>query len=44
MVGTTKALPCNASWPFCAEGPLAWLAGERPLELVRMAELRMSCG
>lgn len=44
MTGTTKALPCKASWSFDVGGPLAWLAGERPLASVRMADFSMSFG
>lgn len=42
--GSSRVLPCRASWDFHAEGPLAWLAGKRPLASFRMADFAMSFG
>jgi acetoacetate decarboxylase len=42
--GSAKALPCRGSWDFNAEGPLAWLAGKRPLASFRMRDFSMSFG
>ncbi len=42
--GSAKALPCRGSWEFDAHGPLAWLAGKRPLASFRMADFQMSFG
>jgi hypothetical protein len=42
--GSARALPCRGSWEFDAEGPLAWLAGKRPLVSFRMSDFSMSFG
>ena len=42
--GSARALPCRGSWDFDAEGPLAWLAGKRPLASFRMCDFSMSFG
>jgi hypothetical protein len=42
--GSSKALPCWASWEFDPEGPLGWLADRRPLLSARMADVTMSFG
>jgi acetoacetate decarboxylase len=44
LTGSAKALPCRASWTFDEKGPLAWLAGRRPLASFRMADFQMSFG
>jgi acetoacetate decarboxylase len=44
MRGTARSLPCRARWTFHDEGPLAWLAGKRPLASFRMAGFQMSFG
>lgn len=42
--GSAKGLPCRGSWDFDANGPLAWLAGKRPVASFRMSDFRMSFG
>ncbi len=42
--GSGRALPCRGSWDFDEQGPLAWLAGKRPVLSVRMADFAMSFG
>ena len=42
--GSARALPCRGAWDFDAEGPLAWLAGKRPLASFRMRDFSMSFG
>lgn len=42
--GSAKTLPCRGSWEFNADGPLAWLAGKRPVASFRMSDFRMSFG
>ena len=42
--GTARALPCRGTWDFDEQGPLAWLAGKRPLVSVRLADFAMSFG
>ena len=44
LSGSARALPCRGSWDFDAQGPLAWLAGKRPLMSFRMADFAMSFG
>lgn len=44
LKGSSKALPCSASWDFDRRGPLAWLAGRRPLMSFRMTDFSMSFG
>ena len=44
LKGSAKALPCRGSWDFNEAGPLAWLAGKRPLASFRMADFQMSFG
>lgn len=44
FTGTGQALPCRARWDFDDEGPLAWLAGKRPLASFRVADFAMSFG
>jgi hypothetical protein len=44
LTGSAKTLPCKGSWSFGANGPLAWLAGKRPVASFRMADFRMSFG
>ena len=44
LTGSAKALPCRGSWEFDEQGPLAWLAGKRPLASFRMADFQMSFG
>jgi hypothetical protein len=42
--GSAKALPCRGSWDFNDSGPLAWLAGKRPLASFRMCDFQLSFG
>jgi acetoacetate decarboxylase len=42
--GSAKVLPCRSHWEFNDAGPLAWLAGKRPLASFRMADFQMSFG
>ncbi|MEO5653621.1 MAG: acetoacetate decarboxylase family protein [Marmoricola sp.] len=44
LSGSARALPCRGSWDFDEQGPLAWLAGKRPLMSLRMADFAMSFG
>lgn len=44
LSGSSRALPCRGSWDFDEQGPLAWLAGKRPLMSLRMADFAMSFG
>ena len=44
LKGSAKALPCRGRWEFDEAGPLAWLAGKRPLASFRMADFQMSFG
>jgi hypothetical protein len=42
--GSARAFPCRGSWDFDARGPLAWLAGKRPIASFRMTDFQMSFG
>ncbi len=44
LTGRTRALPCLGSWQFHHGGPLAWLAGKRPVASFRMTDFQMSFG
>jgi acetoacetate decarboxylase len=44
LKGSARALPCLGSWTFDEHGPLAWLAGKRPVASSRMADFQMSFG
>ncbi len=44
LKGSARTLPCRGSWTFDRHGPLAWLAGKRPLVSFRMADFQMSFG
>ena len=44
LTGSAKVLPCRGSWEFNDVGPLAWLAGKRPLASFRMADFQLSFG
>jgi hypothetical protein len=44
ITGSAKAFPARGSWDFDARGPLAWLAGKRPLASFRMTDFQMSFG
>ena len=44
LKGSAKVLPCRSHWEFNDTGPLAWLAGKRPLASFRMADFQMSFG
>ncbi len=44
LTGSAKVLPCRSHWEFNDVGPLAWLAGKRPLASFRMADFQMSFG
>jgi hypothetical protein len=42
--GSARAFACRGSWDFNELGPLAWLAGKRPLASFRMTDFQMSFG
>ena len=42
--GSGRTLPCRGHWHFDESGPLAWLAGKRPLASFRIADFSMSFG
>jgi hypothetical protein len=44
LKGSAKVLPCRGKWEFNDVGPLAWLAGKRPLASFRMADFSMAFG
>lgn len=44
LKGSARALPCRGAWTFDESGPLAWLAGKRPLASFRMTDFQMSFG
>jgi hypothetical protein len=44
ITGSAKAFPARGSWEFSEQGPLAWLAGKRPLASFRMTDFQMSFG
>jgi acetoacetate decarboxylase len=44
MSGSSKALPCRASWVFPESSPLAWLGGRKPLLSFRLDDLRLTFG
>ena len=44
LKGSAKVLPCRGAWEFNDAGPLAWLAGKRPLASFRMADFRLAFG
>ena len=44
LKGSAKVLPCRGSWEFNDAGPLAWLAGKRPLASFRMADFTLAFG
>lgn len=44
LSGSARGLPCRGTWSFDAKGPLAWLAGKRPLASFRMSDFQMSFG
>ena len=44
LTGSARSLPCRGTWEFNAEGPLAWLAGKRPLASFRMRDFSMTFG
>jgi hypothetical protein len=44
LKGSARAFPCRGSWDFDRQGPLAWLAGKRPLASFRMTDFQMSFG
>lgn len=44
ITGSAKAFPCRGTWEFNDWGPLAWLAGKRPLASFRMTDFQMSFG
>jgi hypothetical protein len=44
LKGSARAFPCHGSWEFSELGPLAWLAGKRPLASFRMSDFQMSFG
>jgi hypothetical protein len=44
LTGSSKTLPCRASWTFDPAGPLGWLHGKRSLASFRQADFTMSFG
>ena len=44
LAGSSRALPCRASWTFDPAGPLGWLHGKRSLASFRQADFEMSFG
>jgi acetoacetate decarboxylase len=44
ITGGARSFPCRGTWEFDDKGPLAWLAGKRPLASVRMTDFQMSFG
>lgn len=44
ITGSARIFPCSASWTFEESGPLAWLAGKRPLASFRMNAFSMTFG
>jgi hypothetical protein len=44
LSGSARALPCRGTWSIDDRGPLAWLAGKRPLASFRMTDFQMSFG
>jgi hypothetical protein len=44
LKGSARAFACRGSWDFSDSGPLAWLAGKRPLASFRMTDFQMSFG
>jgi hypothetical protein len=44
LSGSSRTLPCRGSWEFDETGPLAWLAGKRPVASFRMADFQMAFG
>lgn len=42
--GSARSFPAHGSWDFHASGPLAWLAGKRPLMSFRMTDFQMLFG
>jgi len=44
LKGSSRAFPCRGSWEFGKRGPLAWLAGKRPIASFRMTDFQMSFG
>ncbi|MCW2846401.1 MAG: hypothetical protein JWR90_375 [Marmoricola sp.] len=44
LKGSARAFPCRGSWEFDEQGPLAWLAGKRPLASFRMTDFSMLFG
>jgi len=44
LKGSAQAFPCHGSWDFNELGPLAWLAGKRPLASFRMVDFSMLFG
>jgi acetoacetate decarboxylase len=44
LTGSSKALPCRATWSFDEDGPLGWLHGKRSLASFRQADFAMSFG
>lgn len=44
LKGSARAFPCRGSWDFDESGPLAWLAGRRPLASFRMTDFQLCFG
>jgi acetoacetate decarboxylase len=44
LTGSSRALPCRATWSFDPDGPLGWLHGKRSLASFRQADFAMSFG
>ncbi|MCW2808761.1 MAG: hypothetical protein JWQ93_2716 [Marmoricola sp.] len=44
LKGSARAFPAHGTWDFDASGPLAWLAGKRPLASFRMTDFQLLFG
>lgn len=44
LSGAARSLACRGRWQFSPDGPLAWLAGKRPLASFRMRDFEMTFG
>lgn len=42
--GSAATLPCLGRWDFGVSGPLAWLAGRRPVATFRLSSFRLTFG
>lgn len=44
LTGSARSFPCRGIWEFDPDGPLAWLAGLRPVASFAMHDFRMTFG